>query len=97
MGRGCAFRSPDEELAAAPVIPDPYAHWKLAERLSTWGLEGFGSAELTVRPTGHAPVETRLSMRMGAIGVTGALLDGSGPSTVGLTLEVRRHVGADRV
>ena len=67
--------------------PQPDACCKLTERVSTLGLEGFGSAELTVRQTGHAPVETELSMRMGAIGVTGAVLDGSGPNIVGLTLK----------
>ena len=65
----------------------PYARLELTERMSTWALAGFGTGELTLRQAGQVPIETGLGMRMGAVGATGTLLDGSGASGVGVKLK----------
>ena len=64
----------------------PYARLDLNERVSAWGLAGAGSGELTLHQEGGAVMETGLAMRMGALGVTGRVLDGSGPSGIGLNV-----------
>ena len=64
----------------------PYARLALNERVSMWGLAGVGSGELTLRPKGKTAMETDLGMRMGALGVTGRVLDGSGASGIGLNV-----------
>ena len=56
-----------------------------SERIALWGLAGAGSGSLTLRPDGR-PIETDVSMRTGAVGITGEVLDGSGPSGVGLSV-----------
>ena len=65
----------------------PYARLELDARVSAWALAGVGSGEITIRQEGRAEMPTDLSMRMGAIGVEGELLDGSDSS--GVRLDVR--------
>ena len=54
----------------------PYARMELNERVSAWALAGVGSGELTLHREGHQSMRTDLSMRMGALGVKGRVLDG---------------------
>ena len=65
----------------------PYARLEMSERVSVWGLAGIGSGELTLRQEGQTRIDTDLAMRMGAVGVKSAVLDGSGPSRVGLNVK----------
>ena len=64
----------------------PYASMDIDPRISAWAIAGLGSGELTLKPTGMDPMPTDLSMRMGAVGVKGRVLDGGAG---GLTLNVR--------
>ena len=52
----------------------PYARVNLGERISAWGLAGYGTGSLTFSRAGRAPVETETGMTMGAIGVRGEVL-----------------------
>ena len=52
----------------------PYARVRLGERLSAWGLAGYGKGELTVSAAGGERVETDLRMRMGAVGARGTVV-----------------------
>ena len=65
----------------------PYARFDLNARVSAWALAGVGSGELTLHQKGKKAMPTDISMRMGAIGVKGQVLDGSGPSGVGLNVK----------
>ena len=65
----------------------PYARLDLNERVSAWGLVGIGSGELTLHQEGEDPMETDLGMRMGALGMKGQVLDGSGPSGIGINVK----------
>ena len=65
----------------------PYARIDLNTKVSAWALAGAGSGELTLHQEGGQPMPTDISMRMGAIGVKGQMLDGSGPSGVGLNVK----------
>ena len=67
----------------------PYARLEVSEWVSMWGLAGIGSGELTLRQEGRPQIDTDLAMRMGAVGVKSTMLDGSGPSRVGV------HVKSD--
>ena len=64
----------------------PYLEAKLNERISAWGLVGVGSGGLTLRRKNEV-LETDLGMRMGAVGIKGRMLDGTGPSGIGLDLK----------
>ena len=63
----------------------PYARFKISERVSAWGLIGWGTGDMTVvqgarEGTAEQPArpeivtKTDLGMRMGALGARGALL-----------------------
>ena len=52
----------------------PYARVRLGERMSAWGLAGYGKGELTLTATGGERVETGLRMRMGAVGARGTVV-----------------------
>ena len=67
----------------------PYARMDLNARVSAWGVLGIGLGDLTLRTkTGDTTevIETDLGMRMGAVGLRGRVLDGTGASGIGLNL-----------
>lgn len=63
----------------------PYAKFDVGGRGSVWGLAGIGEGDVTLKPDGQRVMETDVSLRMGALGVTGQLLDGED----GLALDAR--------
>ena len=65
----------------------PYARIDINERVSAWGLAGAGSGTITLKRDAGRAMKTELSMRMGALGVKGRVLDGSGPSRIGLNVK----------
>ena len=79
------------------TVVSPYARFRVSERVSAWGLAGFGSGGMTVVQDARAATETRparartetkadLSMRMGAAGARGALLE---QGTAGMDLALK--------
>ncbi len=52
----------------------PYARYALTERLSVWGMMGYGEGTLT--PEGQAALRLDMDFAMGAFGVRSVLLDG---------------------
>ena len=65
----------------------PYARLALSGRMSAWALAGAGSGELTLTQEGGKPMATDIAMRMGAVGVKGQVLDGTGASGVALNVK----------
>ena len=64
------------KIESTMTTVSPYARFKLTERVSAWGLAGWGTGDMTIRFDDGVmdPVRTDLSMQMGAIGARGALL-----------------------
>ena len=62
----------------------PHRHQRT---VSAWGLAGAGSGTITLKRDAGKAMKTDLSMRMGAVGVKGRVLDGSGPSRIGLNVK----------
>ena len=52
----------------------PYARVRLGERMSAWGLAGYGKGELALSGADGKWVETGLRMRMGAVGARGTVV-----------------------
>ena len=65
----------------------PYARLELNRQVSAWALAGMGSGDLTLQQEGDKAMPTDITMRMGALGVKGQVLDGTGPS--GLAMNVK--------
>ena len=60
----------------------PYGRHEVSERVTLWGVAGYGSGELTLTPEGQTPVETGMDLAMGAVGLRGVAVEaeaGVGP------------------
>ena len=65
----------------------PWGRYALNERLSVWGVAGYGEGTLGLTPEGHAPVDTDLDLMMAAAGLRGVLVQA--PETGGVELAVK--------
>ena len=65
----------------------PWGRYALSERVSVWGVAGYGEGALTLTPEGEAPISTDLDLRMAAAGLRGVLVQA--PETGGLELAVK--------
>ena len=54
----------------------PWGRYALSERLSVWGVAGYGEGSLTLRPEEQAAIRTDLDLWMAAAGLRGVLVDG---------------------
>ena len=65
----------------------PYARLALNARMSAWALAGAGSGELTLKQEGDKSIPTDITMRMGAVGFKGQVLDGTSASGLAMNLK----------
>ena len=78
------------DVASSLTSVHPYVAYTLSNRLRLWGMVGYGSGALELRPADRRALDTDLSMTMGALGVRGRLLDPAQRS--GLDLALRSDV-----
>ena len=65
----------------------PYARLDLNARVSAWALAGAGRGSITLDQDAHAPMKTALSMRMGALGVKGRVLEPGSDGGLGVNVK----------
>ena len=65
----------------------PWGRYTLSERVSVWGVAGYGEGTLTLTPEGEAPIRTDLDLMMAAAGLRGVLVQA--PETGGFELAVK--------
>ena len=65
----------------------PWGDYALTERLSVWGVTGYGEGRLTLTPEGQAPIETDLDLAMAAAGLRSVLAEA--PETGGIELALK--------
>ncbi len=66
-------------LESTMTTVSPYGRYEVTDRVSAWGLVGWGTGDMTVSfDDGTAQVRTDLSLRMGALGARGVLLEQGG-------------------
>ena len=53
----------------------PWGRWELHERVTVWGVAGYGVGTLTLEPEGQARIETDMDLAMGSAGLRGVLLE----------------------
>ena len=87
LGEG-GFRSPNGGGAVESTLTGlyPWGRYSASERLSLWGVAGYGSGTLTLTPEGQAPIETDLDLTMAALGGRGVVAEA--PAEGGLELSV---------
>ena len=65
----------------------PYLRYGVSERLSIWGMVGYGSGTLTFTADDVESMETDIAMTMGAVGLRGELLAPADEKDFALTLK----------
>ena len=84
------------DLDSTVTAVHPYVRVKLTDRVSAWGLVGYGRGDLTVtqkreatadEPAGRTTWKTGLAMTLGALGARGALLTPEEADGFGLALK----------
>ena len=64
------------KIESSMTTMSPYLRFRLTERVSAWGLAGLGTGDMTIAfDDGTQRVRADLSMRMGALGARGELLE----------------------
>ncbi len=53
----------------------PWGRYEVSERLSAWGVVGYGAGTLTLRPAGQTAIETDMDLSMAAVGARGVLAE----------------------
>ena len=64
------------QVASAVTGLYPWLGYKLNERVSVWGVTGYGAGGLLLTPQGGPALESGLSMKMSAAGTRGELVPG---------------------
>ena len=80
------YRSPagDGEVESTLTALFPYARIERSERLSLWGMAGYGAGTLTLTPDGAPALRPDLSFLMGAVGARGVLAGEDGGPVLAL-------------
>ncbi len=79
---GGGYRGAGDGAASASLTGVwPWTRYALGERLSVWGVAGYGDGRLTLEPRAEdgaraGAVRTDLDLRMAAVGLRGVALDG---------------------
>ena len=87
LGEG-GYRSPNGggEVETTLTGLYPWGRYAASERLSLWGVAGYGAGTLTLTPEGQAPIETDMNLIMAAVGGRGVVAEA--PAEGGLELSV---------
>ena len=72
----------------------PYGRYALNDRVTLWGVAGYGAGELTLTPDGQSAMRTGMDLRMGAVGLRGVAVE-AGPEG-GMELAVKTDAMAVR-
>ena len=72
----------------------PYGRYEVNERVSVWGVAGYGEGELVLTPAGQGPLEAGMDLAMGAVGVRGVAVQA--PAQGGLELGITSDAMAVR-
>ena len=73
-GAGSYAGSGGGEVESSLTALHPYVVHAVTDRLSVWGVGGYGKGTLTLAPAGSAAVETDIGLAMAAFGARGTLL-----------------------
>ena len=77
----------------------PWARYALSERVSAWGVAGYGEGSLMLEPEEQATIRTDLGLWMAAAGLSGVLVDGGndGPTLAANTDAMVVRTSSDAV
>ena len=62
----------------------PYGHYAVSDRLSVWGVAGYGEGSLTLTPEGQAPMKTDIDLTLAGAGLRSVMV--AAPAEGGLEI-----------
>ena len=70
------YRSPDGGGDVQSTLTGlyPYGHYAVSDRLSVWGVAGYGEGSLTLTPEGQAPMETDMDLTLACAGLRSVMV-----------------------
>ena len=79
-----SYRSPagGGEVSSTLTGVYPYGRYRVSERLSVWGVLGYGAGGLTLTPEDRAPIDADMDLAMAGAGARSEIVtpeDGEGP------------------
>ena len=85
---GGGYSSPSDAGTVESTLTGlyPWGRYALNDRLSVWGVAGYGAGELVLTPEETPPIETDMDLRMAAAGLRGVLMEA--PANDGFELAV---------
>ena len=72
----------------------PWGRYALNERLTVWGVAGYGAGEITLTPAGRSAIRTDMDLAMGAAGLRGVAVEA--PAEGGVELSMKTDAMAVR-
>ena len=72
----------------------PYGRYAASDRVTLWGIAGYGTGELTLTPEGQSALRTDMDLMMGAVGLRGVAVEA--PADGGIELAVKTDALAVR-
>ena len=83
------YRSPDGGGDVESTLTGlyPYGHHAVSDRLSLWGVVGYGKGSLTLTPEGEAPMETDMDLTLAGAGLRSVVV--AAPAEGGLELAAK--------
>ncbi len=72
----------------------PYGRYAASERVTLWGVAGYGTGELVLTPEGQPAMRTDMDLAMGAVGLRGVAVEA--PAEGGFELAVKTDAMAVR-
>ncbi len=88
------------EIAIDPVskadltVAIPYGRYAANDRLTLWGIAGYGAGELTLKPEDGKAMRTGMDLMMGAVGLRGVAVEA--PAEGGIELSIKTDAMAVR-
>ena len=65
----------------------PWVGYQVSDRVSVWGVTGYGTGALSLTPDGQSALETGVSMAMSAVGTRGELIGSRATGGFGLAFK----------
>ena len=85
-GDDCTQESCAGEVSSTLTGLYPYGRYAVSERVTVWGVAGYGTGMLRLEPQGEAPMEADTDLALGALGVRSVLVQAPGGDGIELAV-----------
>ena len=88
VGEG-GYRGPTAEGEVESTLTGlfPYGRYEASDRVTLWGVAGYGAGDLVLTPKGQSAMRTDMELAMGAVGLRGVAVEAPAAGGVELTVK----------